>query len=94
MRHYYAIEHRYGANVCDRDGDHIGALHAFASRADRAAWVAQGNDYQDQPGARDALSTRRPADKRAIRRTVSETPRRVSYKVVTEEVQLAEEPPA
>lgn len=65
---YYAIEHRYGANVGDEHGDHIGQVHAFASRVERDAWIAGGNPYVNDQGSRSALSTRGSwADRRALR---------------------------
>ena len=49
---FYGFEHRYGSNVRDEDGDLIGTLFTFANRAKRDAWVAAGNPYLEDPGAR------------------------------------------
>lgn len=68
MRRWYAIEHRYGAHVCDNDGDHIGEVVAFPTKAAREEWVAAGPDYFNQPGARVALEFRDRTDRAAIRR--------------------------
>ena len=61
---YYAIEHTYGANVRDSDGDMIGRIEAFARRRDRDTWVDEGPAYFTSPGAREAI----PSSHRHVRR--------------------------
>ena len=68
-RRWYAIEHRYGAHVCDNDGDHIGAVHAFLTKAERERWVANSlTDHSDQAGFRAPLTFTDATDRAAIRR--------------------------
>lgn len=69
MPAYYAIEHTYGANNGDRNGNHIGEVVAFESRQARDQWVNNRlTDDQDRPGYREALRYRERADRHAIRR--------------------------
>lgn len=58
---YYGFQHRYGANVRDTDGDLMGTLTIFRTRKARDTWVAEGNDFVDQPGAREALRSKAAA---------------------------------
>ena len=50
--HYYAFDNRYGIGTVDSDGDRIGTLHAFSSKAARDAWVDDevwDGDYRREP---------------------------------------------
>ena len=55
---YYGFEHRYGANMRDEAGDMIGTLYIFDRRATRDAWVANGNSYQNDRGARSDVKSK------------------------------------
>jgi hypothetical protein len=55
---YYAFQHRYGSNMRDEAGDLIGTLRVFSSRLTRDAWVADGNPYLNNPGARTPVKSR------------------------------------
>jgi hypothetical protein len=55
---YYGFEHRYGSNMRDESGDLIGTLVVFPSRATRDAWIANGNPYLNDRGARSAVKSR------------------------------------
>lgn len=68
-RNFYAIEHTYGATVQNSTGDHIGEVRVFTSKAERDAWILQGNPYSTHKGAREALSTKSATDRRAIATT-------------------------
>ncbi len=65
---YYGIQHTYGANVIDGDGDRIGNYHAFARKTERDEWVEEGNPYFTQGGARDAIPASDPELRRLLRR--------------------------
>ena len=65
---WYAIEHRYGSNVQDNDGDHIGEVFAFPTKAARAEWMKAGPVYFELPGFRAILNFRDRRDRSAIRR--------------------------
>jgi len=57
-RRWYAIAYTYGV-ACDEDGELIGAVVAFDSRAERDAWVAEGTEpYRTRPGYREAVLAR------------------------------------
>ena len=58
---YYGFEHRYGANMRDEDGDMIGTLVIFETRKARDTWVADGNPYLTNPGARTAVKSKAAA---------------------------------
>lgn len=49
---YYGFEHRQGANMRDDDGNLIGTLVIFRSRAKRDIWVGQGSPYVSVKGQR------------------------------------------
>jgi hypothetical protein len=55
---YYGFEHRYGANMRDQDGDLIGTLYIFKSRAARDAWIDGGNQYQNDRGTRTPVKSK------------------------------------
>lgn len=55
---YYGFEHRYGANMRDNDGDMIGTLYIFDNRRARNEWVANGNEYQNDRGARTEVKSK------------------------------------
>jgi ornithine cyclodeaminase/alanine dehydrogenase-like protein (mu-crystallin family) len=58
---FYGFEHRYGANMRSESGNLMGTLYVFQTRAGRDTWLADGNEYQDQTGARTALRSRHAA---------------------------------
>lgn len=69
-RHFWAIEHRYGANMRDRDGRPIAeALYAFDTAAGRTAWLAVGPAYTDARGYREAVAATSPLVRSELRRT-------------------------
>lgn len=58
---FYGFEHRYGANVRDESGHLMGTLYIFDDRASRDLWLAKGNDFQADRGARTPLKSRAAA---------------------------------
>jgi hypothetical protein len=66
MTMFYAIEHRYGSDMVDPQGDHIGTVHCFPSLRERDQWTDLGNPYVNDRGHRSALLFRKLADRRAI----------------------------
>jgi hypothetical protein len=62
---FYAIEHRYGSGVVDRDGDLIGRVFQFTRRALRDAWVKDGTPMLSEPGFREVLRARHPKVRKA-----------------------------
>jgi len=64
-RLYWGFVHTYGANMRDENGDMIGGVNAFTSKAERDRWVEDGNDFVDQPGARTVAAAHSPAVRKA-----------------------------
>jgi hypothetical protein len=62
---FYAIEHRYGSEMVDQDGDLIGRVLQFTRRALRDAWVEDGPPMLSEPGFREALRARHPKVRKA-----------------------------
>jgi hypothetical protein len=49
MTTFYAIEHFHGRTTCDSDGNHLGKLHAFETKAERDDWVAAPGRHERTP---------------------------------------------
>lgn len=58
MAHYYGIECGYGRNVTDSEGNRLGDVKVFATKAERDAWVDadefDGNWHRDSIGSGEA----------------------------------------
>lgn len=65
---YWAISHRYGAQVRDDRGDMIGKIVAFRTKGERDTWVADGPAYSTDYGAREPLVS----DCREVRHSIRE----------------------
>lgn len=63
---YYGFDHRYGAHMRDDNGDLIGRLVIFQTRAERDTWLDGGNEYTQCPGARTAVKSKYAARFRRI----------------------------
>lgn len=59
-KNYYGFSHYYGANMRGEDGNYIGTVHEFASKAERDAWVSDGPDYATEQGARTTIKASTP----------------------------------
>jgi len=63
MKHYYAIEYRYGSNVVNKSYPDI--IHRFRTKKERDGWVAMGNAYVG-PGERRIISSKHSLVKRTM----------------------------
>ena len=67
MATYYAIRHRYSADMRDDAGNMIGIIHEFATAKARDAWVDEDNAYHcNSDGRRERLSRSNSRERRAI----------------------------
>jgi len=70
MRHYYAIEHAYGAHVVN-NGVRANSIRRFDSEVERDRWITDGVFYSRQAGHRRVLKASDPRV-RTMNRQVAE----------------------
>jgi len=79
QRHFYAISHAYGKRTVHANtGRRIGQYYAFATAAERDAWVDADDSYNRHPeGTREAISGSDRELRGNLRRAETEIRRRM-----------------